>query len=163
MAMRREKARIEGIIRISVIDRKTGRVRLEKVIKNTTMINFANLIQGMLQGTWPITGDVSQYYISYIALGKSDKSLIKKLGAPSLQSTSGSGYVGVMATVGDTSGDSYTVYYLAMGNGVKFSGPSETDMTTGSYFAQKLSSPVTKNSTDVLNVSWEVRISYGSV
>jgi len=161
--MQKDNFRVEGIVRITVADKRTGRIKTAVEIRNTTLLTFASLIRSELEGTASSSFTLNQVKVTYIALGNSSKGLIKKLSGPTATETSGSGYVGVSFSVQDSSSDSYTVNYVSMGNDIAYGGPSQTDITSQAYFAQALSSPVTKNSTDVLNVSWEVRISYGSV
>jgi len=163
MTMKKENVRFEGIVRISVIDKKTGKVKNSVEVKNTTLYTLAGLIRDMLVGNWTGNNHVNDMKITYIALGKSDKSLIKTLSNPSVSLTSGSGYYGAVFSAQDSSSDSYTVNYVAMGNNTVLPGPQTNNMTTYAYFAQALSSPVTKGSTDILNIQWEVRVGYGSV
>jgi len=163
MTMKKENIRLEGIVRISVIDRKTGKAKNTVEIKNTTLYALATLIRSMLVGNWAGSNQINDMKITYIALGKSDKSLIKTLSNPSVSLTSGSGYYGAVFSAQDSSSDSYTVNYVSMGNTTVFGGVNTSDMTTNAYFAQALSSPVSKGSTDILNIQWEVRVGYGSV
>jgi len=161
--MKKENIRLEGIVKISVIDKKTGKVKNSVEIKNTTLYTLASLIRSMLVGNWAGSNQINDMKITYIALGKSDKSLIKTLSNPSVSLTSGSGYYGAVFSAQDSGSDSYTVNYVAMGNNTVLAGPSSGDMTTNAYFAQALSTPVVKGSTDILNIQWEVRVGYGSV
>jgi len=163
MTMKKENIRLEGIVRISVVDRKTGKVKNTVEIKNTTLYPLASLIRSMLVGNWAGNNYVNDMKITYIALGGSTKNLIKTLTNPSVSLTSGSGYYGAVFSAQDSSSDSYTVNYVAMGNNTVLGGPSSGDVTTQAYFAQALSTPVTKGSTDILNIQWEVRVGFGSV
>jgi len=161
--MKKENIRLEGIVRISVVDRKTGKVKNTVEIKNTTLYTLASLIRSMLVGNWSGNNYINDMKITYIALGGSNKNLIKTLKNPSVSLTSGSGNFGAVFSAQDSSSDSYTVNYVSMGNDTVLAGPSTSDITPQAYFAQALSSPVSKGSTDILNIQWEVRIGYGSV
>ena len=159
----KDSVKITGELRIQVIDRKTGEVKKEVRQRNAVLSTLAGLIRGMLAGQVPGTYYINDFKITTIALGRQDKSTIKKLSNPKIDLSYGTGYYSVVVSVQDTSTDAYTVYYVSMGNDTVFAMTAPSDVTANAYFAQALTSAISKGSGDVLNIQWEVKVSYGSV
>jgi len=143
------KMRIEGKVTIELIDKKTGKVVERKTGHNVLLGLGSQALLKAIMGTVDYTAwnklnifDTAKNYI---------KSITGTLGSISL----GTGYYYVQLAAQDNSDDTYTTRYF----GLHY---NAVNVYANNLLAYNYGSNVTKNSTQNLNVTWEIRISYYS-
>ncbi len=149
-----DRIKIEGHWTIKVIDRETGEVVREVEGHNTMLQSFAGLLVNFLTAGASIPSG-TQYYVS---LWDTSHDWIKQIAGPTStsgwSSTPGCPWV-LSFSVSDTSTASYTVGYVTFGDTAYSSTPAYPGYD---WFAYALSSAVTKNSSQILSLSYSLTI-----
>jgi len=153
-----DRIKIEGHWTIKVIDKETGEVVREVEGHNTMLQGFAGLLANFISAGASIPSG-TQYYVS---LWDTSHNFIKQIAGP----TSTSGWASTAGcpwalsfSVSDTSTASYTVGYVTFGDVAYSSAPT---YPANDWFAYALSSAVTKNSSQILSLSYSLSIQCGS-
>jgi len=144
----------ENKIVLEVIDKRTGEVKQRIEEKNAILsLASAELVDYMT--TTNVYTSVPR--CDTVGLWNTTSSKIKDLPMSwnSTHTDTGTAIQNV-GTATDSSSDTYTVNYLQLTKG------SVSTWGSGAYFGQKLSSSITKGSTDVLKVTWTISVPYSS-
>lgn len=145
----KDKIKIDNIVTVQLIDRKTGKITSERTHKNVVLSRCSADILSVIRGVWTVVpwDDVNIFTPT--------KSFIKTISGSYTTVQPGTGYNFVVLTAEDTSSDSYTCRYFGLCY------ESQSDYTLQS-FAYDHGSDITKGSDQILRVTWEIRIPYSS-
>ena len=159
-----ERIGIRGVVTVEVIDRETGKVKERRVEENTFTCFGAVVIGDMWRGQLSTSLNVTanSFMIDRILLGDGNRSVFKILTGVQNTATTGTGTYTLTFTVQDTSTDAYTVSTLGL-SCAPFKPSTGVDLLYYSWFAQRLTTAVSKGSTDILSVNWTVTISCGGI
>ncbi|MEM1542794.1 MAG: hypothetical protein QXV82_09225 [Ignisphaera sp.] len=140
---------VMGIVKITLIDRKTGRIVRE--LKSGNVLAYYGAYDFMAYFDSGISRGVVQYVGIYDSIPSRIKYLVGSWGSRS----SGSGYVQNTITATDSSTETYTAYHFSLNNVI----PS--DDLSQNVVKYTPASPVSKGSDQILRVEWTIRWSYG--
>lgn len=144
-----ENIKIEHIVIIRLIDKKTGKIEYESKSRNATLVRGAEAFIYAICGV-PYTTPWNK-----VNIYTSTKSYIKTISGTFGTMGDGGTYKYIVLTASDESNDSYTFQYL---------GNHKDSLTTytENFFAYGESTAKTKTSTQILQVTWEFRVGYSS-
>jgi len=144
----KDEIKIEGIVTIELIDKKTGKTVYKGKSKNTVLWSGATelleAVIGSPVGAW-----------SHLNIFKPDKTYIKSITGSFSEISSEVGYYYVRFTAQDTSSDAYTTRYLGLAS------VNQADFVRQNL-ANDYGTNVTKDSDKTLNVTWEIRIPFST-
>jgi len=147
-----DKFKLEGVLRIQLKNRKTGKIEYDSgEIKNALTLYGAMRLMNCYDGVGAVSGTVTRLNLYYTGGDSEDpvKSLTGSYGSRTATGT----YLSNTLTVQDTSTDTYTFRYMGI----------HTSSVTGwlnNLNKYDYGSNVTKGADQTLTVTWEIRISY---
>ncbi|MEM2868695.1 MAG: hypothetical protein QXR84_09475 [Candidatus Bathyarchaeia archaeon] len=145
----KDKIKIDNIVTIQLIDKKTGKVVSEKTGRNVVLSRCSADLLSVIRGVWTVVAwdDVNIFTPT--------KTFIKTISGSYTTVQPGTGYNFITLTAQDTSNDTYTCRYFGLCY------ESQSDFTLQS-FAYDYGSNLNKGSDQTLRVTWEIRIAYSS-
>jgi len=144
----KDEVKIENIVTIEVVDRKTGKVVMRKQGKNVILWSGATelleAVIGSPVGAW-----------SHLNIFNPDKIYIKSVTGSFGDILGGLGYYYVQFTAQDSSTDSYTTRYFGLAS------VNQADWVRQNV-AYDYGSSVTKGADQTLKVTWEIRVPFST-
>jgi len=145
----KDKIEIKGVVRVQLLSRD-GRVVREKILSNVVLPNGAYDILYLIRG-----GPGSIFW-NYVNIYDGDRNRVKTITGSWGNVSDGAGYKYIVLTAEDSSSDEYSFRYFGL------------DYTTRTVLGENrlaydYGTTDYKTSALILRVTWEIRISYGTI